>query len=217
MKGLYTIIDGSMLDRFDPIFLAKEFLSGGARIIQLRMKKLSLTQIRPIAQKSAELKKEHDFTFIINDHPELVLEVGADGLHLGQQDTDVAHARKFLGPNKIIGHSTHSMAEVADAQMKPVNYIALGAIFPTTAKAKDHPVVGTELLKQVVLASKFPVVAIGGINRDNIDAVLSTGVQMVAMMTALVEGSSPRSNASYFSRLLALQTTSLHTVYKLTK
>jgi thiamine-phosphate pyrophosphorylase len=200
LKGLYAIVDEPMLQRFEPVQLARAFLEGGASVIQLRLKTKKPSEIVSIARGIASLKRDFSFPLIINDYPELVDECGADGLHIGQGDMSPQAARALLGPNKIIGLSTHSREQAQKAQTEPLTYMALGAIFPTTAKPADHPVVGTGLLREVVGFSRWPVVAIGGIHRGNFHEVVATGVPMACMMTALIAGDTPQENALFFSR-----------------
>lgn len=177
IKGIYAIVDSSEK--------AKKYLESDIKLIQLRQKN---PQERLQQAKQIQLlKSQFNFIFIINDEPNLAKEVNADGVHLGQEDMPVAEARKILGKEKIIGLSTHSINQVLDAQKQDINYIGFGAIFKSPTKNNpDHPVVGLDLLKQVVQISQIPVVAIGGINQSNIQEVLATGVDTVAMISDLL-------------------------------
>ena len=145
------------------------------------------SQIFEAAKKIMAFKKKFDFTFIVNDFVEIAGEVGADGVHVGTSDTPVAEARRLLGPNKIIGRSSHSYDEALLGEKMGADYVALGAIFPTKAKGPDHPIRGTKELAEIKKVIRVPLVAIGGINRNNIDDVLATGVDSVAMITGLTQ------------------------------
>lgn len=187
IQGLYAIVDSSQAALMPLDELAEKILQGGAKIIQLRMKKSPLDEVLDVAKKIVVLKSKYPFTFIINDHAELVKKLNADGVHLGQEDMKVSEARKIVGPDKIIGKSTHSLKEADNTLNEDVDYIALGAIYPTPAKGPGHPIVGLEMLVQVVEMSPVPVVAIGGINRSNIEKVLETGVAAIAMISGLTQ------------------------------
>lgn len=177
IKGIYAIADSSEK--------AKKYLESDIKLIQLRQKN---PQERLQQAKQIQLlKSSFNFIFIINDDPVLTKEIGADGVHLGQEDMPVVEARKILGKEKIIGLSTHAINQVLDAQKQDINYIGFGAIFKSPTKSSpDHPVVGLDLLKQVVQISQIPVVAIGGINQFNIGQVWDTGVAAVAMISDLL-------------------------------
>lgn len=172
--GLYAVVDSADL--------AQECLTGGCSLIQLRQKGQNQ---KNEAQKIKALKARHDFIFILNDDPQLALEIGADGVHLGQGDMPVVEARKLLGPKVIIGKSTHSVEEAMIAEEEPTTYVAAGAIFPTAAKGPDHPIIGLEGLKAIRKAVSKPLVAIGGINRSNAASVISAGADAIAMISAL--------------------------------
>lgn len=165
--------------------LAMALLQGGAKIIQLRAKNKTPAEVLRVAREISSLKKNHDFIFIINDHASVCVEADADGVHVGQEDTPVLQVRKIVGPNKIVGLSTHSVEQARAAQNLPVDYIGLGGIFPTQTKPKGHPVLGISTLRQVVEFSRIPVVAIGGINATNFQTVLSTGVASIAIVSAI--------------------------------
>jgi thiamine-phosphate diphosphorylase len=124
---------------------------------------------------------------IVNDRVDIAMALGADGVHLGQDDLPPLEARRLLPPGGIIGVSTHSVEQAADAIKLPVDYIAAGPIFPTTSKADHEPVVGLEGLEKIREATgKLPLVAIGGITLENCRDVFSAGADSVAMISALV-------------------------------
>ena len=192
IRGLYVIVDNADL--------AQKCLQGGARIIQLRQKNQNQ---KVEAFRIADLKKKVDFIFILNDDPHLVLETGADGVHLGQGDMPIIDARKLLGKNKIIGKSTHSVEEALIAQSEPTDYIACGAIFPTAAKGPEHPVIGLEGLRAIRKVVGKPLVAIGGINRSNVSQVIAAGADAIAMISALRENTGPE--VSFYRGLFPLE------------
>lgn len=201
IKGLYAIVDPSYRPDIPPEELARFYLLGGARVIQLRQKMGEKGEIASNAKKILFLKKEFNFIFIVNDCPEMALAVEADGVHLGQADMPSCKARELLGENFIIGKSTHSLFEAQQALKEPVDYIALGAVYPTKAKPEGHPVVGLEVLRDVLKISNKPVVAIGGINRTNASDVVNTGVSAVSMISALCQQERGLEEAQFFSGL----------------
>ena len=142
------------------------------------------------ARRIQALKAKYDFLWIVNDDLQTALEIGADGVHVGKDDPPVRECRKILGPGKIVGYSSHALEEALDAERSGADYVAFGAIFPTPTKGPGHPVQGLEKLREVVRSLRVPVVAIGGIDRSNVDSVLATGVASVAMISALAKNRS---------------------------
>jgi thiamine-phosphate pyrophosphorylase len=183
--GLYAIADRSHSLSATLPSLVHKFLKGGCSVVQLRMKGATATEVRRAAAEVAGLRRDYDFTFIVNDFADVALEVGADGVHVGAADEPIASIRKRAGARLIIGYSAHSLEEARSACEAGADYVAFGAIFPTRTKGPGHPVQGVEALSELVKALPIPVVAIGGIGRENIDAVKGTGVSSVAMITAL--------------------------------
>lgn len=186
IRGIYALCDTSLNSRLSHLELARQLVAGGAPILQLRMKgETDLGKVREVARQILALKQERDFTFLLNDFVALGAELPVDGVHVGQDDLSIAEARKILGPDRLIGYSSHSLEEALAAEAAGADYVALGAIFPTATKGPGHPVQGPETLRRVVAALRAPVVAIGGINRENLSQVLATGVAAVAMIGAL--------------------------------
>ncbi|HEY9402109.1 MAG TPA: thiamine phosphate synthase [Pyrinomonadaceae bacterium] len=162
---------------------------GGARFIQLREKHLSPREFYDEAQAALDLARERDVRLIVNDRADIALALGADGLHLGQDDLDPAVARRLLGERFIIGYSTHTIAQAIEAARQPVDYIALGPIFPTRTKENPAPTVGLEALRRVrdAIDPSVALVAIGGITRDNARLALDAGADSVALISALLD------------------------------
>ncbi|MDL1873437.1 thiamine phosphate synthase [Deltaproteobacteria bacterium PRO3] len=186
IRGIYALCDTSLNPRLSHLELARQLVAGGVPILQLRMKgETDLGKVREVALQILALKRERDFTFLLNDFVALAAELPVDGIHVGQDDLSIAEARKILGPNRLIGYSSHSLEEALAAEAAGADYVALGAIFPTATKGPGHPVQGLETLRRVVAALRAPVIAIGGINRENLSQVLATGVAAVAMIGAL--------------------------------
>ena len=127
--------------------------------------------------------------FIVNDRADVAALCGADGVHLGQMDLPAAKARQFLGEGSIIGHSTHTSEQAALAERLPVDYIAIGPVFPTRTKQHPDPVVGLAVVSEVRKLTTKPLVAIGGITLDNAPAVLRAGADAVAVISDLLRDS----------------------------
>lgn len=187
IKGLYAIIDNTFSPEYSHVQLAHLALLGNCKLIQLRMKR-PFKEVFDTAKKIMELKKNFEFTFIINDYVDVAGEIGADGVHVGPNDTPVKEARRMLGKNFIIGYSSSGGIELGlAAEKNGADYIAFGAIFPTKAKGPNHPVQGLQKLKDLCKKASGPVVAIGGINKSNIDSVLTCGVSSVAMIRGITQ------------------------------
>ena len=185
IQGIYVIADNSITPHKSHLEIAKSALDGGAKIIQLRAKNLSKRQFYKVAQGLARLVENYGALLIVNDDLPIALEVGAGGVHLGADDLPVPEAKK-LAPNLIIGRSTHSLEEAMEVEKIGADYIAFGAIFPTTTKGRPTPIQGIEKLKEVCLRIKRPVVAIGGIKRENLAQIKQAGAASAAFISEVV-------------------------------
>ncbi len=165
-----------------------ELLSqGGATLIQLREKRLSALEFYEQARVTVDVAARRGVQLIINDRVDIALAVGAHGVHLGQDDMPPDAARKLLGPNAVIGYSTHTIEQAIAATKLPIDYLAIGPIFATTTKCDTAPVLGIEGLRAVRQAiGAFPLVAIGGISHANARDVISAGADSVAVISALL-------------------------------
>ena len=165
----------------------RRLVRGGARLIQLREKDRGTARWIDDARDALAAARDGGAKLIINDRVDVAMVLGADGVHLGQDDLPPAEARKLLGPDKIIGFSTHSLEQALAAIEMPVDYIGVGPIFSTTTKAAPDPVVGTELLSAIRnAAAGVKIVAIGGIRADSLLSVLNAGADSAAMVGAII-------------------------------
>jgi thiamine-phosphate pyrophosphorylase len=182
-----------------------QLCAGGARFIQLRDKHASPREFYAAAEAALEGARAHGARRNINQRAHKALPLKADGVHLGQDDLDPTAARRLLGPEAIIGYSTHNVAQARRAARLPVDYIAIGPVFATTTKANPEPVVGLAGVAQVraAIGAKLPLVAIGGIDADNARAVLNSGADAVAVVGALLAESDAitQSTAEFLQRL----------------
>ncbi|MBA3804464.1 MAG: thiamine phosphate synthase, partial [Acidobacteria bacterium] len=161
--------------------------AGGATLVQLREKHLSPREFYDEAERALRVARELGMRLIINDRSDIALALHVDGVHLGQDDLPPEAARRLLGEEAIIGVSTHSLEQAREAARLRVDYIAIGPIFNTTSKENPNPPVGLAVLSRVRQAvGSIPLVAIGGITRENALAVLDAGADSVALISALL-------------------------------
>jgi thiamine-phosphate pyrophosphorylase len=201
IKGVYAILDTSVLKPKNIIDTAAQIINGGAGIIQLRDKSTSTGELVSIAIDLQQLCQQHDVLFIINDYLDIALAANTDGLHLGQYDLPVNIARKELPIDKIIGCSIQTKEQAQKAIADGADYIAIGSIFPTDTK-EDITVVGLDLLKKLKSEFDIPLVAIGGIKLDNAGQVINSGADAVAVITAILNSN----NVQQATRLLVQKT-----------
>ncbi|MFQ6039347.1 MAG: thiamine phosphate synthase [Candidatus Poribacteria bacterium] len=161
-------------------------IAGGASIIQLRDKESTTKKLIRDAFALRELTKEKDAIFIVNDRVDVALAVGADGVHLGQDDFPVKLARKLIGTDKIIGVSVGNVEEAIQAVKDSADYVSIGSIFPTQTKPDAGDAVGTQIITAIKKYVNVPLVAIGGITEDNIAQVAKAGADCAAVISAVV-------------------------------
>jgi thiamine-phosphate pyrophosphorylase len=186
LPRLYPILDTALLARLglDVETAAGTMLDGGARILQLRHKGAFSRDVFDAARRVAELCRERDAIFIIDDRADIAALLDA-GLHVGQEDLPPADARRILGPNHVLGYSTHDAAQLSSGDREPVDYLAVGPIFATASKQNPGPVVGLDELARLRRLTAKPLVAIGGITRANARAVLAAGADSLAVIADL--------------------------------
>ncbi len=194
VSGLYPIIDTSIVPKDKITTVAKAIISGGARILQLRAKELQVRDLMEVSLCVKEVTQRAAVTFIINDRVDVALLTGADGVHLGQEDIPLKDARSLLGPDAIIGVSTHNPEEAIEAALAGADYISLGPLFPTKTKEDAHPVRGLAILRAVAKAVKeaapgkdIPIVAIGGITEETAPEAIASGAAACAVISDILE------------------------------
>ncbi len=181
----YFIVDPLDTGR-DPVELARAMLAGGARLLQLRLKGVGSGALLTVAARVRELCTAAGARFVVNDRVDVALAVGADGVHLGQDDLPVAAAREMLGPTRWIGFSTHSEAQLEAASGCGADYLSLGPIYATTSKSPADPVIGLARLRDARPRVVEPVVAIGGITAATAPEILDAGADAVSVIAAVV-------------------------------
>ncbi len=193
-RGLYVIIDPAVTAGRDPLSVAREAVAGGARLVQLRDKTPEKGLQLPLAEALAALCREAGALFIVNDHVDLALVVGAHGVHLGQKDLPVAAVRRIVPLKMIVGCSTNNPDEARRAETDGADYVSVGRLFPTGSKADTRPAT-LDTLRAVKAAVSVPVCAIGGINESNIDEVIAAGADMASVIGAVVAAADVREAA----------------------
>lgn len=183
---LYFVTDHKQTRGRPQLEIIKSALEGGVRLVQYRDKNLPDVEFRRKAEEVLALCRSHGAMLLINDRVEIAKAIGADGVHLGQEDMDPEEARSLLGPTAVIGLSTHNREEVEAAQSKPLDYINIGPMFPTATK--DHSrygALGQDVVLELARLSRFPFTTMGGIKMPHLKGLFEKGVHTVAMVTEI--------------------------------
>lgn len=181
---LYAVTDRHWLNGETLYSQVEKVLKGGATFIQLREKNLDEDTFLKEAIEIQKLCKEYHVPFVINDNVDIALKMNADGVHVGQSDMEALDVRKKLGPDKIIGVSAQTVEQALLAQKHGADYLGVGAVFKTGSKA-DADDVSHETLKAICEAVDIPVIAIGGISKENVHELKETGICGIAVISAL--------------------------------
>lgn len=181
---LYAVTDRGWVGKQTLLEQVEAALKGGVTMVQLREKELDEEHFLEEAIAMQALCRKYQVPFLINDNVEIALKSGADGVHVGQKDMEAGHVRALLGKDKIIGVSARTVEQALAAQAAGADYLGVGAAFGTTTK-KDANAISHETIKAICEAVQIPVVAIGGISRDNMRKLSGTGVDGVALVSAI--------------------------------
>jgi thiamine-phosphate pyrophosphorylase len=201
--SLCVITDTAIQSRYSHLELAEMALRGGASVIQLRDKTASSKDLYAWAVGIQALCMTFGATFIINDRLDIALAANTDGVHLGQTDLPISVARKILGNTKLIGGSASSLHEALQVQRDGADYIGFGHIYTTTTKDKPTPPKGISGLNEILSSVSIPVMAIGGISQKNIHEVASSGVQSIAVVSAVCAAENPLNATRDMIRVIA--------------
>lgn len=193
--GLYLISDEAQLRDRSFLAVLDAALDAGLKIVQLRAKTLTPDAWQTLAADVRERTRRAGALMIVNDRPELAVALDADGVHIGQNDMPAEQARKIIGPDRVLGYSTHNPSQIKAAAELPVDYIGIGPIYETVTKEQADPAVGLELLRWAAANSPHPFVAIGGINEERLDEVVKAGAQNVAVISAIAKAENPPEKA----------------------
>lgn len=198
---LYAVTDRTWATDEGALFRQiEDAIDGGASIVQLREKHLDEAAFLAEAERFTALCRRRGAVSIINDRADIALKSGADGVHIGQEDLAAVDARRILGPGKIIGVSAHSVEEALRAQAAGADYLGVGAAFVTGTKADARPI-SRETIRAITAAVDIPVVAIGGITRENILELKNCGLDGAAVVSALFAQGDVRAAAAELRRL----------------
>jgi len=183
---LYVITDETVAGGRSHAEIARQAVLGGADIIQLRDKGRSCTGLVAIGREIATITRNAGAVFIVNDRLDVAMACGADGVHLGQDDLQVSSARQLAPPGFVIGVSVGTAEEAVEAERDGADYVALSPTFSTASKDDAGPGHGLDRLREIRRAVALPVVAIGGINRQNVQDVIAAGADGIAVISAVV-------------------------------
>lgn len=198
---LYVVTDRSWLNGKRLEEQVEEAILGGATIVQLREKSLSTREFLFAAEKVKEVTDRHNIPLLINDRLDIALAVDAAGLHVGQSDLPPVTARRLLGPEKILGVSVANPEEAVQAEKDGADYLGAGAVFPTGTKL-DAAYVDYDKLQKIIGTVKIPVVAIGGINETNAPRLKGSGIEGIAVVSAVFAKNDPRKAAETMKRMV---------------
>ena len=196
VRGLYVIIDPQVTGGRDPMEIASAAVNGGAKMLQLRDKLRDKGEILTLATPLQQLCQEHDVMLIMNDHVDLAATVGSAGVHVGQTDMPVDQVRKVLAPHQVLGRSNREFDQLIESQEMGADHVAFGAIYRTTTKGVGRPPQGIEPLRKARELAKVPLVAIGGINIDNVTPVVEAGADAICVTAAVASAENPEAAAA---------------------
>jgi thiamine-phosphate pyrophosphorylase len=182
---LYAILDPEQIVGRDAVKVLRDLLAGGARFLQLRVKALSANEFFDLARRARTETRSYGCKLIINDRVDVALACDADGVHLGQEDLPLAVGRKLIG-DRIVGISTHDLDQAREAEQNGADYIGFGPTFGTSTKDTGYTARGVEMLRQIRERVNLPIVAIGGINEQNVQQVWQAGANSAAIISDIL-------------------------------
>lgn len=182
---LYAIVDLGYIEACEVARVAASLISGGVDIIQLRGKEQTVAELTKIAGELHAITAAAGIPLVINDHPEIARDIGAEGVHVGQEDLPVAEARARAGGNCFVGKSTHSFAQATQAAAEGADYIGFGPLFATPTKP-DYAAIGLQQIRAVHAALTLPIFCIGGIKHANLPEIMAAGARRVVIVSGLL-------------------------------
>ncbi len=201
LPRLYVILDATLITSPERD-CARSLAEAGVRLLQYRNKSASARHYLESSREIAEAVRSRQVAFFVNDRPDVALLSGASGVHVGQDDLSVEQSRAAIGRDKLVGISTHNLAQFEAAAQSSADYIAVGPIFTTSSKANPDPVVGLDLLRKVRPLTAKPIVAIGGISLDRASAVIEAGADSIAVISGILSAPDPTQRARHYIEAL---------------
>jgi thiamine-phosphate pyrophosphorylase len=201
LPRLYVILDAALLT-VPETECASQLADAGVRLLQYRNKAASSRELLASSQRLSDVLARRTVTFVVNDRADIAALALASGVHVGQEDLGVEEVRGIVGPNRLVGVSTHNRAQFEAAAASSADYIAVGPIFSTSTKANPDPVVGTEFIRKVRPLTRKPIVAIGGITLDRAAEVVRAGADSVAVISDILRAGNPGERARQYSEIL---------------
>jgi thiamine-phosphate pyrophosphorylase len=188
--GLYVVTSESLSAGRTTLEVVAAALEGGVRLFQLREKELPLRALLTLGHELRELTQRYEALLLVNDRIDVALAIGADGVHLGQADMPIEVARR-LGPDLIIGSSSHDVTEAREAAQAGASYVNIGPIYPTQTKQWDDAYLGLEGLREIAAEIQIPFTVMGGIKAAHIPGLCEAGARTLAVVTAVTAASDP--------------------------
>ena len=201
LPRLYVILDAALLT-IPETECARQLVDAGVRLMQYRHKEASSGELLENSKRLSAALIPRGVTLIVNDRADVAALAGASGVHVGQEDLAVEDARAVVGPNKLVGISTHNRAQFEQAVASSADYIAVGPIFSTSTKANPDRVVGTEFIRRIRPLTDRPVVAIGGITLERAAEVVRAGADSVAVISDILRAGNPGDRARQYIETL---------------
>ncbi len=200
--SLYLVLDPTMIRHRSVELILEEAVRGGITLVQVREKECGQEEFLSLAHKCASILSQFKIPLILNDRVDLVTEVGAQGVHLGQSDLPYQEARKILGAEAIIGLSVESIEQTIAVEQADIDYLGVSSIFPTSTKTNLKHIWGLEGLKHLRTLSSHRLVGIGGIDESNAIEVLQAGADGLAIVAAICKADSPKQASRTFLNLI---------------
>jgi thiamine-phosphate pyrophosphorylase len=185
LPPLYAILDPEQSKGRSPESVLRQLLEGGVTLLQLRVKTMAPRDFFELARTVRSETRAHGCQLIVNDRVDIALACDADGVHLGQEDLPLSSGRKLMG-DKIVGISTHDIGQAKAAEQSGADYIGFGPMFGTATKTTGYSARGVEMLREIRAAVKLPIVAIGGINEQNVQQVWQAGADSAAIISDIL-------------------------------
>jgi thiamine-phosphate pyrophosphorylase len=201
LPRLYVILDAALITSPERD-CAQSLAEAGVRLIQYRNKSAPARQYLDSSRELAEALGPRGVTFLVNDRPDVAFLAGASGVHVGQDDLNVEQARLVLGPDMLVGVSTHNLEQFERAAESTADYIAVGPVFNTSSKANPDPVVGLDFVRKVRAITDKPLVAIGGISVERAASVIEAGADSVAVISGILITPNPSQSARQYLEVL---------------